>query len=103
MLTHLFFPVRNWSGAWPTFNARRLTFSKGQGPGAQGVHHWLVEATIPRVAYKRAGFLQQSRLFYNRAGFFTTEQALLQQSRLFYNRAGSFTKEQAFLKIYWFT
>ena len=84
MLTHLFFPVRNWSGAWPTLNARRLTFSKGQGPGAHGVHHWLVEATTPR-------------LFCNRAGFFTTEQALLQQSRFFYKRAGSFTKEQVLL------
>ncbi len=53
MLTHLFFPVRNWSGAWPTLNARRLTFSKGQGPGAHGAHNWPCRGFIPRVAPKK--------------------------------------------------
>ena len=42
---HLFFPVRNWSGVWPILNARRLTLSQCQGPGAIT---GLVEATIPR-------------------------------------------------------
>ena len=103
--SRIFFPVRNWSGAKPTLNVRRLIVSNGHGPGAHGAHNWLVEATIPRVAYKKGRFfteeqalLQKGRLFYRRAGSFTKEQALLQKSRLFYRRAGSFTKEQTFLQ-----
>ena len=31
MLTHLFFPVRNWSGVWLISNVRRLTLPMVEG------------------------------------------------------------------------